>query len=81
MVYLSEIIYYAIPAAAVLFFFISLFRYLSGRHRNRRQPGSVSEQSMRTRRILLIISSVIAGILVAFVAALIALMMLAVAYM
>ncbi len=81
MLYLSQFIYYAIPAAAIVFFFVSLFRFLSAKKKNRLEPGSVSRESMRLRTIMLILSSVIAGVLLAVVIGIVLLMMMAVAYM
>lgn len=81
MLYLMEFLYFAIPAAAIIFFVVSLCLYLSARKQNKRQPGSVSPRTLKNRKIMLIVSSVIAGVLAAIVIAFIALMFMAVAFM
>lgn len=81
MLYLMEFLYFAIPAAAIIFFVGSLCLYLSAKKQNKRQPGSVSSQTLKSRKIMLIVSSVIAGVLAAIVIAFIALMFMAVAFM
>ena len=76
-----EALYYIIPAAAVLLFGISLFRYCYAKHKNKRTPGTYSEEQMKSRKICLIVASVIAGILAVVVLAFIGLLMMAVAFM
>ncbi len=79
--YIISYLYYIIPAAAVLLFGISLFRYCYAKHKNKRTPGTYSEEQMKSRKIFLIVSSVIAGILAVVVFAFIGLLMMAVAFM
>lgn len=81
MVYVTQFIFYGIPIAAVIFFIISLCRYLSAKRRQRVAPDSISEEQLRTRRILLIVSIFIAGIFTAVVIAFILLMFMAAAFM
>lgn len=81
MLYFIQFLYFAIPVAAILFFIVSLCLFLSARKQNKLQPGSVSAQTLRKRKIMLIVSSVIAGILAAIVIAFIALLYMAVAFM
>ena len=76
-----EFLYFAIPVAAIIFFVVSLCMYLSAKKQNKRQPGSVSSQTIKNRKILLIVSSVIAGVLVTILIAFIALLFMAVAFM
>jgi len=77
----AVILYFGIPIAALVFFAVSLFLYCHGRHRNKVIPSTVPAEKMHTRKICLIISSVIAGILAAVVLGIAALLMLAVAFM
>ena len=77
----AVILYFGIPIAALVFFAVSLFLYCHGRHRNKVSPGTVPAEKLHTRKICLIISSVIAGILAAVVLGIAALLMLAVAFM
>ena len=81
MLYLMEFLYFAIPVAAIIFFVVSLCMYLSAKKQNKRQPGSVSSQTIKNRKILLIVSSVIPGVLVTILIAFIALLFMAVAFM
>lgn len=81
MLYLMEFLYFAIPIAAIIFFVVSLCLYLSAKKQNKLQPGSVSAQTLRSRKIMLIVSSVIAGVLAVVVIAFIVLLFMAVAFM
>lgn len=81
MLYFIQFLYFAIPVAAILFFIVSLCLFLSARKQNKQQPGSVSAQTLRKRKIMLIVSSVIAGVFAAIVIAFIALLYMAVAFM
>lgn len=77
MAYLIQFLFWAIPLGAIAFFIVSLILYL----RAKRQPDSVSGEKLKTRKFLLVVSSVIAGVLAAVVIGFIALMFLAVAFM
>lgn len=77
MAYLIQFLFWAIPLGAIAFFIVSLILYL----RAKCQPDSVSAEKLKTRKFLLVVSSVIAGVLAAVVIGFIALMFLAVAFM
>jgi len=79
--YIISALYYIIPAAALIFFGISLFRYCYAKHKNKRTPGTYSPEQMNSRKIFLIVASIIAGILAVVVLAFIGLLMMAVAFM
>lgn len=79
--YIISALYYIIPIFAVLFFSISLFRYHYAKHKNKRAPGAYSDAQIKSRKICLIVSAVIAGILAVVVLAFIGLLMMAVAFM
>ena len=79
--YIISALYYIIPAAALIFFGISLFRYHYAKYKNKRTPGTYSPDRIRSRKICLIVSSVIAGSLAVVVLAFIGLLMMAVAFM
>ncbi len=81
MLYLMEFLYFAIPVAAIIFFVVSLCLYFSAKKQNKLQPGSVSTQTLRFRKTMLIVSSVIAGVLVVVFLAFVALLFMAVAFM
>ena len=74
-------LYYGIPIMTVLLFVVSLYRFCIAKFRNKRRPGTYPAEEIRHRKIMLIISSVIFGILAAVVIAFIVLLMCAVAFM
>ena len=78
---LSYLLLYGLPSAALIFFVVSLVLFLSARRKNKRAPGSVDPAVLRTRRLLLIIASVIAGLFAAVIIAIGLLMLMVVAYM
>lgn len=78
---LIEFLYYFIPAASLIFFAVSLIRYLTAKRKNKRAPGSFSDAQISARRICLIVSSIIAGAMLIVVVAFFALMLMAVAFM
>ncbi len=75
------ILFIGLPLAAVIFWIICLEEYIRGRQANKRQPESVSEDVMKRRKAMLIVSSVIAGTLLACVLGLVALFYMAIAFM
>ena len=79
--HLSKYIFFGIPLAAILFFIISLCRYIRAKIINKKEPGRFSTEEMNKRKILLIVSSVIVGVLVAVVVAFVVMIYMAVAYM
>lgn len=78
MVYL---LYFGLPAAAFVFFAVSLVLYCSARRKNKRASGSVDAAVLRTRRLMLIVSALIAGAFAAVVIAFAVLLFMAVAFM
>ncbi|MBQ8397874.1 MAG: hypothetical protein IJX53_06735 [Clostridia bacterium] len=78
MVYL---LYFGLPAAALVFFVVSLVLYCAACRQNKRAPGSVAPDVLRRRRLMLIVSSLIAGVFAAVVIAFTALLFMAVAFM
>ncbi|MBQ8642809.1 MAG: hypothetical protein IJ480_11405 [Clostridia bacterium] len=81
MFYLIQSLYYIIPAGAVLFFIISLICYCTAGHTNKRKPGTYTDRQMKNRRICLIVSAVIAGVLALVVLGFFGLLLMAVAFM
>jgi len=75
------IAFFLIPVIAVICFVVSLISFCIARKRNKEVPGSYSDSQIKTRKIFLIISSVIAGILLAIVIGIIVLLYTAVAFM
>ena len=79
--YIISVLYYLIPAAAISLFVGSLLSYCTAKSKNKKAPGTYSAEQMRARKIFLIVSSVIAGLLLLVVLAFIGLLMMAVAFM
>ena len=81
LTYLYGALFYVIPVALLVFFGVSLYRYLSARSQNKAVPGTVSEGAMKTRLTLLIVSGVLAGVVLVGAAGLVLLLFSALAYM
>ncbi len=78
---ISEYIFYLIPLAALIFAAVCIYRYCTARRKNKTVPGSFSTQEMKMRKLLMIISIVIAGIFLVIVVGFILLLFMAVAFM
>ena len=78
---LSQILFYGITLGALAFFVVSLVRFCGGRKANRLTPGAVPAEEMRVRKIMLVVSSVIVGLLAAVVIGFTVLLYMAVAFM
>lgn len=78
---LIAILFFGIPIAMVAFCISSIIRYTEAKKENKANPGSVSPEQMKKHKILMIVSSVTAGLLVAAVLAIIILLMMAIAFM
>ncbi len=76
-----DILFFAIPAALLAFWGISIYRYISAKKKNAQAPGSFPAQELKKRKIILAITSVIAGVFLAVVLGFIALLFMAVAFM
>ena len=79
--YLTVILFYSIPAAVIAFFVVSLIRYLRAKKKNRNMPGTYTDTQLKARRLCLIVSSVIAGVMVTVVLAFVGLLFMAIAFM
>ncbi len=76
-----DLLFFGIPIAVLGCFFVCLARFLSARSKNAKTPGSFSDEEIKTRLVLLIVSAVVAGVLAAVVVTFIVLMFVAVAFM
>jgi len=81
MYYIVSALFYLIPAAALIFFVVSLIRYLHAKKKNKQTPDSFSPDQIKSRKLCLAVSSVIAGILAVVVLAFVVLIMMAIAFM
>ncbi len=79
--YLVSVLYFLIPAASLAFFAGSLIAYLRAKGKNKRVPHTYSAEQMKTRKICLVVSSVIAGIFLLVILSFVGLIMMAVAFM
>lgn len=81
MAYLSSIILFLIPVLFLAFFIVSLVLYISAVRKNKKVPGLYTKPQLTARKVLLITSSCLAGLMLTFVIAIVALMFMVVAYM
>lgn len=81
MVYLVQLLFYGIPVAALVFFIVSLCRFVSAKRSLKENPESIAPEDMQRRKLLLQVSSVIAGVFVAVIGGIAALLFTAVAFM
>ncbi len=81
MSYLFSILFYMIPLLFFAFFIVSLVMYVGTVKKNKRCPDSTLQSKINTWKVLLIVSSVLAGIMLAIVVAVIVLMYMVIAYM
>jgi hypothetical protein len=79
--YIYYALFFALPLLTVVFFGVSLFRYLSARNANKKQPNAFSADEMKKRKLIFVISSVVAGVFVAIVIGVISLLCMAIAFM
>lgn len=81
MLYYVQYVFYGLPVLALIFFIVSLCRFIYAKKKNKIQPGWFGVAEMRKRKRLLVISSVIAGVFAAVIVGLAILLYTAVAFM
>ena len=81
MAYMIFSLFLAAPIAAIVFLVLSICRYASAKKQERQQPGSVSPEELKRRKVLLILASILSGVFLVIVLGFMALMFLAVAFM
>ena len=79
--YLIQFLTYALPAAAVVLFVISLVRYIRARRANRRAPDTYNKWQMTSRLVWLVVTGAITGTMVLMIVSFVLLLMTAVAFM
>ena len=62
-----SLLYYAIPAGALIFFIVSIVRYIVAKNKNKKIPNTYSGSQIKNRKTFLIISAAIAGVLAAVI--------------
>lgn len=75
------LLFFGIPILAVLFFPVSLYRYCAAKRKNNQLPGSFSPAELHKRKLLLLVSAVLAGVLVAVIIVMMALLLMSIAFM
>ena len=81
MIYLTQAFFWLVPTAALAGFIVTLCVYLAAKRKNKREPGSIGECVMKARKNAFIVCSVVFGLVVAMIAALVILLYTAVAFM
>lgn len=75
------VLLFGVPMLSLALFFISLYRYVSAKRKNKRTPDAFSEAEIGARKMMLVIFSVVTGVLLAILIGLTVLLCLAVAFM
>lgn len=79
--YFIYALYFGLPAVSVIWFAVSLYRFSIAKHRMKHGKQQYSDAEMKRRKIHLIISSVLFGVIALIVVSFIVLLMMAVAFM
>ena len=75
------VLFWAVPITVITLFVISLCNYLSAKRKNNEVPGTFPEDTMRKRKLFLIVMSALAGLIALMVIGLPALVYLAIGFM
>ena len=81
MIYLTQAFFWMVPIAALVSFIVTLCMYIASKKKNKREPGSIGECVMKARRNAFVVCSVVFGLVVAMIVALVILLYTAVAFM
>ncbi len=79
--YLVYALFWGLPIFSVLWFAVAVYRYSIAKHRMKHGKQQYSDTDMKRRKIQLIISSVLFGIVAVIAISLFGLLLLAVAFM
>ena len=79
--WLPVILFFGIPAAAVVLFVVSLVDYRKANRMARVDPRSITKEKLRSKRVLTAVLGVIAGCMTLALVGLLALAYMAVAFM
>lgn len=78
---LYTVLFFLIPLVFLFLFVFSLCRFLIARAKNKKQPGTYTPAQMKSRKVFLMVSSILLGLLLLVVVGFIALLFMAIAYM
>lgn len=79
--YLIIALIYIIPVAVPVGFIVSLCRYIAAKRKNKRLPGSFTDEQIRSRGIILIVFAILTALVVGAVIQVISLFNQPVAFM
>ncbi len=77
----SYLLLVLLPLAIVAFFVISLVLYSLAKSRNKKTPGRYNDVQMQTRKLCLIFSSVLLGLVIFAVVFIFSIFMMAISFM
>lgn len=80
-IFFYDLLFFGMPVILIVFFGVSVYRYVSAVKQNKEAPGTFSPEEIKKLRTLLIVFSVAAGVLVAVVIGFVWLLFMALAYM
>ena len=81
MIYLTQAFFWIVPTAALVGFIVTLCAYISTKRKSKCELGSVGECVLKARKNAFIVCSVVFGLVVAMIGALVILLYTAVAFM
>ena len=79
--YMIYALFWGLPIFSVLWFAVALYRFLIAKHRIKHGRQQYSDADMKRRKVQLIVSSVLFGIVAVIAVSLLGLLLLAVAFM
>ncbi len=78
---LESLLFFAIPAAVFIFFVVCLICFLLAKRKNKLHPDTYSAAQISTRKVLLIISATMLGMMLAMIISIMIVFMSAIAFM
>ncbi len=80
-IWMIDILFFVLPMILIVSLGISIYQYVSAKKKNAKEPDTFSFSEIKTRKIVMIILSILTGLFLTVVIGIIALMFLAVAFM
>lgn len=80
-VLIYDILFFTIPIILIALFGVCLYRYIIAKRKNKKKPGTFSDNEVKLRFLLLILTFVMMLVFVSVVVGFIALLYMAVAFM
>ena len=75
------LVFFGLPIGLLGMFITSICMYCIAKHRNKKAPGTYSDNQIRRRLVFLIVSSIIFGVFAMFVLGVIVMFSVAIAFM